>query len=402
MSDIQVNFDGLSGPTHFYGGLAYGNTASMQHEKQRSNPKAAALQGLKKMRLLMDLGIPQAVIPPQERPSLSHLRKLGYSGSDKEILQSADFEILKLFSSSSSMWTANAATVTPSSDSLDGKLHLTAANLATEAHRSIEAEQTYKLLQKIFPFAQVHPPLPSCLGDEGAANHIRLKNIHLFVYGRTLFDRSSKKFPARQYKEASEAIIRLHQVKKSALLQQSRKAIDAGVFHNDVIAMGFDNLLIYHKDAFEKEPHLPCDTIRVDQISLEEAVSSYLFNSQIIQKEGKQILIAPQECEKLDLSFLPFDKIYFVDLKQSMQNGGGPACLRLAVSLNEDEIKKVHPGVMLNPKLYEELINWVKRFYRDQLEFEDLRDHQFLMEVHEALNQLCTILNLGSIYSFQH
>lgn len=392
----------MSGPTHFYGGLSFGNTASMTHSHEKSNPKQAALEGLRKMRFMMELGIPQALFPPHDRPSIAHLRMVGYSGSDNEVLEKADPELLALFSSSSSMWAANAASVTPSQDSLDGKLHLTAANLATEPHRSIEAAQTTLYLQKIFPFATIHPPLPSCIGDEGAANQIRLEGgTHLFVYGRSLRDIGSKQFPARQYREASEAIIRSHQIKKSVVLKQSQKAIDAGVFHNDVIAMGYENLFIYHEEAFEETPNLPFETIRVTELSLEEAVKSYLFNSQIARVDNQLLLIAPKECENLDLAFLPFDQIHYVDLRQSMHNGGGPACLRLSVLLNKEEISKTHPGIFLTPKLYETLETWVNSHYRDSLNPSDLRDPQFLKENREALDQLTKILDLGSIYPFQ-
>jgi len=89
MKAYEVNFDGIVGPTHNYSGLSYGNVASMEHEKLISNPKEAALQGLQKMKFLMDLGLKQAVLPPQERPDIHTLRSLGFTGSDKDILEQA-------------------------------------------------------------------------------------------------------------------------------------------------------------------------------------------------------------------------------------------------------------------------------------------------------------------------
>ena len=370
------------------------------------------------MRTMMELGIPQAVLPPHDRPSIFFLRKLGYHGSDEEVLKSADPQLLALFSSSSSMWCANAATITPSRDSFDQKLHFTPANLASELHRCIEAEETYQILQKIFPFATVHPPLPSSFGDEGAANHIRLaqtqsdEGVHLLVYGRSLFDEKEGFFPARQTKEASEAIIRRHGISKYVLAKQKRIAIDAGVFHNDVISMGHENLFIYHEEAFEEDvaamlqeklPSLQVVKVTNEQLSLKEAVESYLFNSQIVRTpDDRLLLIAPSDCEKLDLSYLPFDDIHFVDLRQSMQNGGGPACLRLRVVLNEEEKAQTLPGVFLTPKLYEDLVKWVNKYYREALSTSDLADPLLLGENREALDTLTQILGLGSIYPFQH
>ncbi|MCH9703421.1 MAG: N-succinylarginine dihydrolase [Chlamydiae bacterium] len=377
------------GPTHFYGGLAFGNRASMEHSNVRSNPKAAALQGLEKMKLMMDLGAKQAVLPPHPRPFWPLLHRLGYKK-----IEEVDDQLLAIACSSASMWTANSATITPSFDNTDGKLHITPANMASQPHRAIEANYNYRLFKEIFPFAEVHRPLPPFLGDEGAANHIRLNSAHLFVYGRELYQKKSGHFPARQVKEASEAIIRNHKV-SAILAKQSQKAIDAGVFHNDVIAMGCGNLLIYHEDAYEKPPSLDCETVVVTnkQLPLEIAVKSYLFNSQILERDGKRILIAPLECEKLDLSFLPFDETFFVDLSQSMQNGGGPACLRLRVQLTAEEKRSIHKPILLTQKLYEEL-KQICSHYPDSLTLQNLRQPQLLTEVEKLHLSVMAALQL--------
>ncbi len=86
---IEVNFDGIVGPTHNYAGLAHGNLASQKFKKTVSNPRAAALEGLAKMKKLAELGVMQAVLPPQDRPAISVLRGLGLSGSDAAVLEKA-------------------------------------------------------------------------------------------------------------------------------------------------------------------------------------------------------------------------------------------------------------------------------------------------------------------------
>src|SRR5688572_17800116 len=122
----EYNFDGLVGPTHCYGGLSAGNVASMAHGGKVSNPKEAALQGLSKMKFVADLGVRQAVLPPQQRPSLKTLRGLGFLGSDEAVITRAAREsdhLLRLCSSAAAMWTANAATCAPSEDTADGRMH---------------------------------------------------------------------------------------------------------------------------------------------------------------------------------------------------------------------------------------------------------------------------------------
>src|SRR6187401_603462 len=178
----EFAFDGLVGPTHHYAGLSTGNLASERHRGKLGNPRAAALQGLAKMRKVRELGAGQALLPPHERPHLGFLRSLGFGGSDADVLEAAyrsDPWLLSVASSASSMWAANAATVTPSSDSSDARLHLTPANLCSMLHRSLEAPSTTRILRKLFADAArfcVHDPLPAhpSLGDEGAANHTRL------------------------------------------------------------------------------------------------------------------------------------------------------------------------------------------------------------------------------------
>src|SRR5439155_14630490 len=135
----ELNFDGLVGPSHNYGGLSFGNVASSQHEGESSNPRQAALQGLGKMRALYELGVPQGLFPPHMRPELSLARRLGFRGDDAQVLRDLGREMPLLLAacySASSMWTANAATVSPSADSADGRVHFTTANLQNRIHRS--------------------------------------------------------------------------------------------------------------------------------------------------------------------------------------------------------------------------------------------------------------------------
>ncbi|HVT90990.1 MAG TPA: N-succinylarginine dihydrolase [Tepidisphaeraceae bacterium] len=432
----EVNFDGIVGPTHHYAGLSHGNVASMTHKKSISNPKQAALQGLAKMRLLLDLGLTQVVLPPHERPDLKLLRNLGFSGSDAAVLEQAyrtDPAILSAASSASSMWTANAATVSPSSDCADDRVHFTPANLISNLHRSIESSTTARVLKAIFPdeskFAHHDPLSPaSQMGDEGAANHTRLcenydaKGIEIFTYGRVAGDSSlpgPKRFPARQTLEASQAIARLHQLDPANVIfvQQNPDAIDAGAFHNDVVCVGNQNVLFFHERAFVESPALQgrgIIEIKVteSQIPLPIAISTYLFNSQLITLPNhSMMLIAPTECEQnqqvrdflnhLLSQATPIKSMRYVDVRQSMSNGGGPACLRLRVVLREDQLAAINQAVLFTPTLHEQLKSWVEKHYRDTLQADDLRDPQLLKESRDALAELSALLRLGPIYDFQ-
>jgi succinylarginine dihydrolase len=440
----EFNFDGLVGPTHHYGGLAEGNRASIGHRFQVSQPRMAALQGLEKMRVLAGMGVGQAILPPLYRPRLDLLRWAGFTGTDQQMIDAAlrrSPSLLSAAFSASGMWTANAAMFTPSCDTRDGCVHVTPANLISNLHRSLEADETAALLKKIFPdFAlfRHHPPLPKTVAfsDEGAANHIRLVGpdgslgVHLFVYGREYFGSNPlTQYPQRQTLEACQAIARLHQLpgENVVFARQSPAAIDAGVFHNDVISTGHGAVLLYHAEAFasgqsvigrlkkvfEETQHLSLCAIQIDEFSLADSVQSYFFNSQIVTRsDGRLVLVAPAESEEnpkvasviADLvkgADAVFANVIFLDLRESMQNGGGPACLRTRVVLNEKEQSAVPPRLIFPELPLDELTSWVKHYYRESLSLSDFRDPALLAEIQTALDKLTQILELGSIYSFQ-
>lgn len=435
MSWREINFDGLVGPTHNYAGLAFGNLASSRNRDALSNPRAAALEGLEKMQRLLELGVSQAILPPLPRPDLDTLRRLGFSGTDQQVLDAAWKTAPELFAaccSASSMWTANAATVAPACDTLDGRLHFTPANLVTNFHRSIEAPQTTQLLRRIFsdpnPFA-VHDPLPAFAGfaDEGAANHMRLgtpgeAGVHVFVYGTTDHLQSpTQRFPARQTLSACQAVARLNQLLPQRVLywQQHPAAIDAGAFHNDVVAVSHHHHLFCHEQAFvdqanvlaqlqEKLTDQPLQILLVKtaDIPLDLAISTYLFNSQIVTTgDGSTCMILPVECEDnaqvkqyvmeriVGSGFV--QKALFVDVRQSMRNGGGPACLRLRVMLSEAESASLHGRALLTQERYCQLRQLIENDYPDTLHLDDLRDlaqAEAMMKVVTDIRQILGIV----------
>ena len=436
---LEVNFDGLIGPGHNYAGLSPGNLASASHAGQIAYPRAAALQGLAKMRTLYQLGYKQGFFPPQLRPNMAVLRQLGFSGSHEEVLKAVAQqapELLAMVYSASSMWAANAATVTPSLDAPDGRVHFTVANLVTTPHRAIESPETTHCLNQVFAdtdYFAVHPPLMvhAKFGDEGAANHNRIcsdygeQGVGLFVYG----DGQAVKFPARQTYLASQAVARQHGVlDRSVFLKQSAAAIDAGAFHNDVVAVANGPVLFFHESAYEqKDFQVAAEQIRkyvpdfkplcvpASKVSLEDAISSYLFNSQLVATPTGDVsdmtLIAPVECQQNPavLDYLqqlsrdnsqPIRDVVFVDVRQSMSNGGGPACLRLRVQLSEEELAHVDQRFIVDTQVLEMLTQWVSDFYRDELAPADLLDPGFMDECFRALKALEVILDINGYYAF--
>ena len=415
MTVREINFDGLVGPSHNYAGLSLGNLASARNAGAVSHPRAAALQGLEKMRANIRLGLTQGLFLPQWRPDGAWLAMLGtdVGGAEPHIRAAA--------MSASSMWAANAATVSPAADTVDGRTHLTVANLVTMPHRSHEWPQTLRQLQLAFSARdafEVHPPVPAPFGDEGAANHMRLCESHsapgveVFVYGQ-----SGGPFPARQHVEASKAVARLHGLDpaRALFVQQSDEAIAAGAFHNDVVAVANEHVLFAHELAFADRDSfyaalraaLPCvEIIEVPAalVSLSDAIRSYLFNAQLVTLPdgGGMALVLPSEAqaipavwnwlEKLVAGNGPIRRLVPVDVRQSMANGGGPACLRLRVVADPADID---PRFLLDEAKLDEIARIVGDYWPEDIAPADLGDTRLIARIEQSWLTLVDHLQLS-------
>ncbi|MEM9573375.1 MAG: N-succinylarginine dihydrolase [Pseudomonadota bacterium] len=445
---VEVNFDGLIGPSHNYGGMSHGNLASQNNAGEISNPRDAALQGLEKMRMLVRAGFCQGILPPLDRPNMPFLWEAGFHGSEVDMIEKAVKRaprLLKAAYSASAMWAANAATVSPSPDTRSGHLELTTANLSSMLHRSIEPEDTFDTLYQIFPMTDyeegngcvrnrfvVHPALPSHpdFADEGAANHVRLcaehgaPGVELFVYGRDAGETATR-FPARQSKFASQSIAASHSLRpeRTVFAKQSAKAVNAGAFHNDVVCVGTLDTLFFHEHAFENTAQTLSDLrvaseglfelkpviVRESDVPLQDAIKSYLFNSQLLQWPGEDrlVLLAPTEtrdtestrlyCERLVEGNGPIGRVEYVDVRQSMRNGGGPACLRLRVVMTAEERAACHQGVLLDEARIDALQAVVRVTYRDRLSSADLADPKFAEECRVARSEVMRVLGLDRL-----
>lgn len=433
---VEVQIDRLVGPTHHFGGLGIGNVASQSHAGQRSHPAAAVIQGIEKMRLVSQLGVPQWILPPQARPDFAFLRSVGFGGTDADVLKRAldtDPGLLSAANSSSAMWTANAATVTPMIDAVNPTVttSLTVANLNSSLHRAIEPDQTFRDLRHILPpSCRLFPGLPggTAMRDEGAANHMRLfdprmdQGVHVMVYGD--LDPSPSRFFPRQSKASFQAIVRQHQLDVDTVvtLKQHPKAIDAGAFHNDVVAMSHQNLMIHHESAFdESTPVQSVDNtflhrtgmelrrimVPESELSIEDAISTYLFNSQIVSPvefPDRRTMIAPSQvadhpaAKRLVDRWIAegdFAEVRYVELGQSMSGGGGPACLRLRVPMPLDDAMDATGRQVGSGERFDRLTELANRWYPAEVTVADLARVDFAQHAMEARRRMAVELGAG-------
>jgi succinylarginine dihydrolase len=402
MNVREINFDGLIGPSHNYAGLSLGNLASAKNARAQSYPRAAALQGIEKMRANLSLGLVQGIFYPQNRPNDNWLLRLGTTTDQ------AAPALRACALSASSMWAANAATVSPAADTVDGKCHLTPANLITMPHRSHEWTGTLAQLKMAFadPAFVIHNPVPAPFGDEGAANHMRLcpkhgeAGVEVFVYGV-----GGGPYPARQHIEASRAVAGLHRLNpdRTLFVQQSVEAIAAGAFHNDVVAVANENVLFTHEQAFEDRdgfytqlrtlfPEVHIVEVPAASVSLADAIQSYLFNAQLVSlTEGGMALILPTEAhdnpcvwswlENMIAGNGPITRLIPVDVRQSMANGGGPACLRLRVVCDPAH---VDPRFLVDNAKLDTIADIVSKHWPKDIHPDNLNQPRLLEDIRSA------------------
>ena len=409
---VEINFDGIVGPSHNYAGLSPGNLAATSNAGMTSRPREAALEGVAKMRANLALGLTQGILLPHDRPNDRWLASLATTYAD------APTHLKAQALSASPMWAANAATVSPAPDAGDRRCHLTVANLVTMAHRSHEWPETLAQLRLAFAdqaFA-VHEPVPAPFGDEGAANHMRLAEHHgapgveIFVYGQ-----SGGPFPARQRREASEAVARAHRLDPARMVfaQQSVAAIAAGAFHNDVVAVANERVLFAHELAFEDKAGLYADIADVApwaeivevpaaRVSLADAISSYLFNAQLVTlPDGTMALVVPGEARDNAAVWMclqemiagngPIRRIEVVDVRQSMRNGGGPACLRLRVVADP---ATVDPRFLVDSAKLDRIAAAIEAHWPDEITIDAIGDPALIDRIRAARTALLTELEI--------
>jgi succinylarginine dihydrolase len=289
------------------------------------------------------------------------------------------------------------------------------------AHRSHEWTATLAQLRVAFadPAFSVHGPVPPAFGDEGAANHMRLTSRHdqpgveVFVYGV-----SGGPFPARQHIEAFRAIARRHRLEpeRTLFVQQSEEAIAAGAFHNDVVAVANERVLFAHELAFaEKDrflselgarfPDLDYVEVPAAEVSLADAIKSYLFNAQLVTPpDGRTTLIVPEEARETPAVWSWLQRhlagngairdVRVVDVRQSMANGGGPACLRLRVVCDP---ATVDARFLVDEAKLDRLSEVIARTWPEQIAVEELGRPALIRDIEAAREALLEACGLGEL-----
>ena len=409
----EINFDGIVGPSHNYAGLSPGNLAATRNAGHTAHPRAAALQGVAKMRANLALGLTQGILLPHPRPDDAWLASLstGYAAASPHLQAQA--------LSASPMWAANAATVSPAPDT-DGRCHLSVANLVTMPHRSHEWPHTLAQLRLAFAHSSfaVHGPVPAPFGDEGAANHMRLCDHHaapaveVFVYGR-----AGGRFPARQHREASEAIARAHRLDpaRTLFVEQSEAAIAAGAFHNDVVAVANERVLFAHEHAFADAARFHADLRRLlpsveivevpaAAVPLTDAIASYLFNAQLVTTADGPTLIVPEETRATPTVWRwlenhragngPIRRVEVVDVRESMANGGGPACLRLRIVCDP---ATVDPRFLVDAARLDRVAAVIERHWPETIAADAIADPALVTRIRTARAALLDVLDLSDL-----
>jgi succinylarginine dihydrolase len=237
--------------------------------------------------------------------------------------------------------------------------------------------------------------------------------VEVFVYGR-----SGGRFPARQHEQASRAIARLHGLDPDRIvfIEQNPAAIAAGAFHNDVVAVANERVLFTHAEAFADQegayeairfafPGLEVVEVPSSAVSLEEAIRTYLFNAQLVTLPDRSMaLIVPSECSDsrevsawLDAMLAgngPIRQVFPVDVRQSMANGGGPACLRLRVVADP---ATVDPRFLLDERKADLLETVISARWPEQIDPANVGSEALAATVTQARLALLDALGLAEL-----
>ncbi|MEG3597635.1 MAG: N-succinylarginine dihydrolase, partial [Pseudomonadota bacterium] len=307
-------------------------------------------------------------------------------------------------------------------DTAVGRCHLTPANLGTLLHRGLDWRYTPAQLRIAFGDTRhfaIHDAVPPSFGDEGAANHMRFceghdaPGVEVFVYGRP-----GGRFPARQHEQASRAVARLHGLDpaRCVFIEQNPVAIESGAFHNDVVAVANETVLFTHEQAFADRkdayeairavfPQLHVVEVPASAVSLEEAIRTYLFTAQLVTlPTGEMALIVPGECqesasvwawcEHMLASNGPIRKVIPVDVRQSMANGGGPACLRLRVVADP---ATVDARFLLDEAKAQRIESVIAEMWPERIEPQEIGTDRLAVQVIEAREALLSALSLDEL-----
>jgi succinylarginine dihydrolase len=180
------------------------------------------------------------------------------------------------------------------------------------------------------------------------------------------------------------------------------------------VAVANEQLLFTHEQAFadkdafyaDLRAALPCvDIIEVpaSAVSLSDAIKSYLFNAQLVTlPDGGMALILPTEArdtpsvwtwlEQMIASNGPIRQLVPVDVRQSMANGGGPACLRLRVVADPADID---PRFLVDEAELDGIATIVSQYWPESIAPQDLSDTRLIARIEQSWLTLVDHLQLS-------
>jgi succinylarginine dihydrolase len=199
-------------------------------------------------------------------------------------------------------------------------------------------------------------------------------------------------------------------------VEQSEEAIAAGAFHNDVVAVANEHVLFAHEKAFADRSALVVNCERLvpgfelvevpdAEVPLADAISSYLFNAQLVTPpDSEMTLVVPEEARETPSVWTwlqrhlvgngPIRRVQVVDVRQSMANGGGPACLRLRVAADAD---RVDPRFLVDEAKLDRLSAVIAQHWPEEIANADLTSESLIGTVERARAALLDALELGEL-----
>jgi succinylarginine dihydrolase len=140
-------------------------------------------------------------------------------------------------------------------------------------------------------------------------------------------------------------------------------------------------------------------------VPIGDAIRSYLFNSQLVTPpDGAMTLVAPTECretpsvaawiERHLASNGAIRRVNFVDVRQSMANGGGPACLRLRVACDPAE---VDTRFLVDEAKLDRLAGLVAARWPEEIVSSEIQSAALIADIERARLSLLDLLGLSEL-----
>jgi succinylarginine dihydrolase len=152
-------------------------------------------------------------------------------------------------------------------------------------------------------------------------------------------------------------------------------------------------------------PDVQLVEVPASEVPVADAVSSYLFNAQLVSPpDGETTLIVPSEARETASvwSWLqrhvagngPIRNLVVVDVRQSLANGGGPACLRLRVAADP---ATVDPRFLVDEAKLDRIAAVIEQSWPAEIHSSELQDPKVVAAIESARASLYDSLDLAEL-----